>query len=162
MPDLRIVIAIGQYDPQRAALQPFLPGRVVGHLREVPDAHGFLPLTGLVDEGPKTLDERFGLLPMREVTGPWNNFEPSSRYRVPPALPISRCHDVVLGTPQQQCWDVDPMQPSFEPRIVHIGLPAVERERLTAADDRRQLALRQVGEVNLALRRICPGQPQIL
>ena len=54
------------------------------------------------------------------------------------------------------------MQPAFEPRIVHVGLPAVERERLTAADDRRQLALRQVGEVNLALRRICPGQPQIL
>src|ERR1700751_1307521 len=50
----------------------------------------------------------------------------------------------------------------FEPRIVHVGLPAVERERLTAAYDRRQLALRQVGEVNLALRRICPGQPQIL
>src|SRR6516162_11916507 len=44
MPDLRIVIAIGQYDPQRAALQPFFPGRMIGHLREVPDAHGSLLL----------------------------------------------------------------------------------------------------------------------
>jgi hypothetical protein len=45
----------------------------------------------------------------------------------------TRSDVAVLRAPQQQCWDVDPMQPSFESRIVHVGLPAVERERLTAA-----------------------------
>ena len=40
--DLRIVIAVRQHDPQRAALQPLLPGRVVGHFREIPDAHRVL------------------------------------------------------------------------------------------------------------------------
>ena len=71
---------------------------MVGHLREVPDAHGSLPLAVLIDESRKALDEPLGLLPVREVAGLWNNLEPSSRYRVPPALPISRRHDAVPRT----------------------------------------------------------------
>ena len=31
------------------------------------------------------------------------------------------------------------MQPAFEPRIVHVGLPPIEREDLAAADDCCQL-----------------------
>ena len=49
----------------------------------------------------------------------------------------------VLRAPQQQGRPVDAMQPALEARVVHVRLPAVEREGLAAAHDRRQLALRQ-------------------
>jgi hypothetical protein len=42
VPNLEIVIAIGQHDAKRAALQPLLPRRVIGHFRKIPDAHGGL------------------------------------------------------------------------------------------------------------------------
>ena len=92
----------------------------------------------------------------------WNNLEPGSGYSLTPTFTIPRRYDAVLRAPKQQCWDVDPVQPSSEPRIVHVGLPAVERECLTSADDRCQLALRQFGEIDVALRRVCPGHPQII
>jgi hypothetical protein len=39
VPDLRVGICIREDDPQRAALQPLFPGRVIGHLGEIPDSH---------------------------------------------------------------------------------------------------------------------------
>ena len=47
MADLRIVIAVRQHHPQRAALQPLFPGRVVGHLGEIPDAHDAAPVRAI-------------------------------------------------------------------------------------------------------------------
>jgi hypothetical protein len=41
--DPRIEVLVGQDDAQRATLQAFLPGRMVGHLGEVPNAHADLP-----------------------------------------------------------------------------------------------------------------------
>src|ERR1700719_2631777 len=43
MPDLGFVIGARQHHPERAALKPFFPGRVICHLREIPDAHLLLP-----------------------------------------------------------------------------------------------------------------------
>jgi UDP-glucose 6-dehydrogenase len=43
MADLGVVIGVRQHDPQRTALQPLFPGRVVGHLGEIPDAHDAVP-----------------------------------------------------------------------------------------------------------------------
>jgi len=43
MPDLGVVIGARQHHPERAALKPFFPGRVICHLREIPDAHLLLP-----------------------------------------------------------------------------------------------------------------------
>src|SRR6516162_2141442 len=99
---------------------------------------------------------------MREVTGLWNNFELSSRYRLPPALAVSGCDDAVLCTPKQQCRAVDPVQPALESRVVHIRLPAIESEGLATARDRCKLAFRHLGEIDLALCRISPGKPQII
>ena len=54
------------------------------------------------------------------------------------------------------------MQPAFEPRVVHVGFPPIDREGLAAADDCPQLAFRQLGEIDIAFRRISPGQFQVL
>src|SRR5215472_12178458 len=54
------------------------------------------------------------------------------------------------------------MQPAHEPRIVHVGLPAVEGEGLTAAYNRSEVALRQLGEIDVALCGIGPSQLQVL
>ena len=37
--DVRIEVAVGQDDAERAALQARFPGRMVGHLGEVPHPH---------------------------------------------------------------------------------------------------------------------------
>src|SRR5690348_6092010 len=99
---------------------------------------------------------------MRKVTSVRDGFEPGSRYRLPPSLAVSGRDDAVLGTPKQQCRAVDPMQPALEPRVVHIGLPAVEREGLAPARDGGKLAFRHLGEIDLALCRISPGKLQII
>ena len=44
---------------------------------------------------------------------------------------------------------------------MHVGLPAVEREGFAAAHDRRQFGIGQGGVIDLALRRVGPGKPQI-
>ena len=48
--DFWIEVAVRQHNPQRPALQSLLPGGVIGHLREVPDAHGSLLLAVFVDK----------------------------------------------------------------------------------------------------------------
>ena len=45
---------------------------------------------------------------------------------------------------------------------MHVGFPAIEREGFAAAHDRRQFAFGKRGEVNFALCRVGPGEPQIL
>ena len=40
---LRVELLVRQHDPQGAAFQAFFPGRVVGHLGEIPCAHGGAP-----------------------------------------------------------------------------------------------------------------------
>jgi hypothetical protein len=98
------------------------------------------------------------VFPMREVASFLNDLEPGSRDRLSPTLAIDRCNDGVLGAPQQQCRDVYPMQPAFEPQIVHVRLSAVEREGLAAPDDRRQLIFPQLREIDIALCRVRPGE----
>jgi hypothetical protein len=44
---------------------------------------------------------------------------------------------------------------------VHVRLPAVKRESFAAAHDRRQFGIGQGGVIDLALRRVGPGKPQI-
>ena len=50
------------------------------------------------------------------------------------------------------------MQPALQPRVVHVRLPAEQRQRLAPAHDRSQLAFRQRGVVDLASPRIGPGE----
>ena len=62
---------------------------------------------------------------------------------------------------------------NFDPKVGHgllnryldefalCGFPAVEGEGLTTADNRGELALRQLGEIDVALRGIGPSQPQV-
>src|SRR5215472_9026330 len=54
------------------------------------------------------------------------------------------------------------MQPALEPRIVHVGLPTVQGESLTTADNCGELALRQPGEIDVAPCGIGPSQLQVL
>src|SRR5262249_32337143 len=42
MADLGVEVAARQHDPQRPPFQTLFPGRVIGHFREIPDAHGSL------------------------------------------------------------------------------------------------------------------------
>src|SRR5260370_23262185 len=91
-------------------------------------------LSARVEKGRNPFDKRFGLFPMREVAGLLDGLEPGSGDRLTPALAISGCDDAVLSTPKQQCRAVDPMQPALKPRIMHVGLPAIERECLQTAD----------------------------
>src|SRR5215813_2130871 len=98
---------------------------------------------------------------MREVTGLWNDLEPRSRYRLAPTLGISGCDDAVPCAPEQQCRAVNSMQPAFEPRIVHVGLPAIERKSLATAHHRGQFAFRHLGEVDVATLRVGPSQLQV-
>src|SRR5215813_11764037 len=100
----------------------------------------------LADKGRNTFDECFGLFPMREVTCPGNDLQPGSRDRLTPTLAIGRCGYAVLVTPHQQCREVYPVQPAFEPRIVHVRPPSVEGEGLVAANDRGQLVFPQLRE----------------
>src|SRR5215471_4949878 len=116
----------------------------------------------LADKGRNTFDKCFGLFPMREVACPRNDLQPGSRDRLTPALAIGRCDYAVLGAPQQQGREVYPVQPAFEPRIVHVRPPAVEGEGFAAPNDRRQLVFPQFREIDIALCRIRPGQLQVL
>src|SRR3954454_1171823 len=122
---------------------------------------GSLLLAILFDESRKPLNAGFRLFPKREMTGLRNDFELRLRYCLTPAFAVGGCHDTVLRAPQKHARTIDTMQPAFEPRVVHVGLPAIKREGLTSADDRRQLALRQSREVDIPLCRISPGQLQI-
>src|SRR3981081_1878354 len=54
MTDLRIVMGVGQHNTQGASLQPFVPGRVIGHLREVPDTHPLAPFFRFYSLRPST------------------------------------------------------------------------------------------------------------
>src|ERR1700730_5944449 len=135
---------------------------MIGHLREVPNAHGSLLLTVLVDKSRQALDKRFGLLPVREVAGLWDHLDPGSGYRLTPPLAISLRNDPVLRAPQQQGRQINPVQPAFEPRIVYVGLPAIKREGVSSLNDRRQFVFRELGEIDLTLCRIRPSQLQIL
>src|SRR5262249_35556631 len=146
--DLRIKVAVRQHYPQRAALQSLLPSRVVSHFREVPDAHGLSPLTILFDKSRNPLDAGFRLFPKGKMTGLRNDLEPRAGYSSTPAFAVGGGHDAVLRAPQKHGRTIDPMQPAFEPRVVHVGLPAVKREGFTSPDDRRQLALRQPREID--------------
>src|SRR5215469_5238811 len=106
-----------------------------------------------VDKGGELGDKRLGLLPMRKVAGAGDHFETGVGNRTAPILAIGRSDDPVFGAPQQQSRGVDPMQPTLEPRVVHIGLPAVEGESLAAANDGCELAVGKGGEFNLAFGR---------
>src|SRR5258708_4500773 len=99
---------------------------------------------------------------MREMTGARDDLDLCSGNFALPTLAISRGDDAVPGAPQQQRRSVDPVQPAFEGGVGHVGLPAVEREGLAAARDRRKIAARERGEINSALCRVGPGEPQVL
>ena len=160
--DIGIEIAVRQHNPERSALHALLPGGMIGHFREVPDAHGSPLLTSLFDKGREALDEGFGLLPMREVAGLRDDFEPGTWHRLTPAFAVLRSDDPIVCAPQQQRRNVDPVQPPPEPRIVHVGLPAIERESFASADDLSQFGVPKLREIDVALRRITPGQLQVV
>ena len=98
--DLRVVVAVRQHDAQRAALQAFLPGRVIGHFREIPDAHRaascqWLPSTKAASLSAKASGcSQCGKWPASAI-----EFEPRVGDRLAPGLAIGRRHDAVLARP---------------------------------------------------------------
>ena len=95
------------------------------------------------------------------MSGLGNDVDPGAGNFLSPPLAIGRGDDTILRSPQQQGRPIDAVQPAFQPRVVHIGLPAVKREGLAATHDRRQLGVGQHGIIDLALGRLGPGKPQI-
>jgi hypothetical protein len=59
---------------------------VVGHFREIPDAHSALLLSVALDKGGEPVDKSLGLFLMREMAGAADQFQPRSRDRLTPAL----------------------------------------------------------------------------
>ena len=99
---------------------------------------------------------------MREMPGVGDDLHARAGNLRAPRLAIRGADDAVLLAPQQQRRDVDAVQPALQMRIVHVGLPAEPRECLAAARDAGEFGLRQPHQVALAVRRIGPGQAQIL
>ena len=74
----------------------------------MPDPHGVLRSEIVaVDEGNEPVDKRFGPLPMREMAGAGDQFEPGVRDLEAPFRAVGGRDDPVLGAPQQQSRAVD-------------------------------------------------------
>src|SRR3954447_23139461 len=114
MSDFRVVLGIRQDDAQGPALQPFLPGRVIGHLGEVKDPHRLLLVVryarlyvAAVDKRREALDEFLRLFPMREMSGGLDHIDSGAGNFLVPPLAIGGSDDAVLRSPQQQRRYVD-------------------------------------------------------
>src|SRR6516225_7292385 len=94
-----------------------------------------LLLPGDVDKGSERVGKSLRLLTIREMAGVRDQLKPGVRDRATPFFAIVRSDDPVFGAPQQQSRAVDSMQPTLEPGVVHVRLPAVEGESLSAAND---------------------------
>src|SRR5262245_55047193 len=81
-------------------------------------------------EGPDALDQRGGLLEVREVAGASDRLEmrAGNRRAIRVAVAVRR-DEPVVGAPEEQRGHVDPMQPPPELRVVEVWLPGVEGRR---------------------------------
>src|SRR3954452_20143677 len=94
--------------------------------------------------GGKALDRGgggVGLFDLRVVGGSGDLLEAGVRQRGGETLAGGGRGDAVVLAPQAQRRACDPVQPMYQGRVVHIGLPAIERRRLAVACDRQRLAV---------------------
>ena len=71
-------------------------------------------------------------------------------------LAVAGLHDAVVLAPQHQRLRLDRRQPVGQPRMMHEGVPAIERQRFPVAVDADQLGILHRVVVGAVLRRVVP------
>ena len=72
---------------------------------------------------------------------------------------VGRCDNSVTRPPQHEGRPADPAQPTFELRVVHIGMPAVQAQRVPVFGVEDNFVIRHCIEVGGRLGRIVPAVP---
>src|SRR4029077_9345440 len=107
-------------------------------------------------ERPDVLDERAGLLDLGVVPGGLDELEARTGDARAVEAPVRRGHDPVARPPQYQRRHRDAAEPPGELRIVEVGMPRVEAERLAVTRVRDQGLVRQGVRVRGPLRGLVP------
>src|SRR5690348_5849896 len=108
-------------------------------------------------ERPDVLDERAGLLDLGVVPSRPDELEARAGDTRAVGAAVRLSHDPVARPPQYQRRDRDAAEPPGELRIVQVGMPRVEAERLAAARVRDQGLVRQRVRVRGPLRGLVPA-----
>src|SRR5262249_14896461 len=114
-----------------------------------------------VAESREPVSEGLRLFPVREVTGAGNDLHMRARNLLSPCLTVGGRDYAVLFAPHQQRWDVNPVQPALQSRVVHIRFPAESCECFRTAGHPSQLSLWHLRQIALALCWIGPSQTHI-
>src|SRR5258706_11554237 len=100
------------------------------------------------------LHERSRLLDLRCGSGLRDNFHPRARDRRAVSFDILRADQPVAPAADQQGWQFEPTEPIAQLGIMHVRLPAIERERLAVARDYPELLVGHCSIVDRGLLRI--------
>src|SRR6267142_2364077 len=124
----------------------------------------------IVDQGPpwavsgtqkggEVGDEGVGLLDLGMVARALDELEARARDQRAVGPPVGRLHDPVAGSPEHEGRHPDPVQPSLELGVVHVGMPPVEGERLPVPGALDQLLVGHGVEVRRRPHRVVPASP---
>src|SRR5262249_10100827 len=103
--------------------------------------------------------EQVRLLELRVMPGAIDKGKARPRNERRISATVGGAHDAAGGAPQPRLRRGDAAEPALEPRVVHVGLPAVEAERLPVARAPRERRIGKRIEVRCRTLRIVPACP---
>src|SRR4051812_41340056 len=84
---------------------------------------------------------------MRKMAGARDGLEARTRYCRAIGAAVSLRDNTVAGSPQEQRWDADTVQPRFELRVVHVRRPGVARRGFSVARHEPNVRVRHGGVI---------------
>src|SRR5262245_59955918 len=134
-------------------------GYGTSHCHQASIVHSLPEAASASEELHDRVDESRGLLDLGTVSGALDQLETRLGNQRAVCPPVGRLHDAVAGTPHDERGYGDAGEPTFELRVVHVRVPAVEAERLPAAGADHELLVRERIEIRRPALGIVPAPP---